>query len=78
MDNILEQARKKVSSLKLSGEVVDEIPNDPIRAEKRIKTEDIYFDDSLKQMLDSENLVFFHNHLLTTEEILKLMLEEMN
>ena len=78
MDNILEQARKKVSSPKLSGEVVDEISNDPIRAEKRIKTEDIYFDDSLKQMLDSENLVFFPNHLLTTEEILKLMLEEMN
>ena len=34
LDNILEQARKKVKSLKFPGEVVDEIPNDPLSAEK--------------------------------------------
>ena len=59
MDNILEQARKKVSSLKFPGEAIDEIPNDPLSAEKSIKTENIYFDNSLKQMLVPENLMFF-------------------
>ena len=51
LDNILEQARKKVSSLKFPGKAIDEIPNDPLRAKKSIKTEYIYFDDSLKQIL---------------------------
>ena len=59
LDNILEQARKKVSSLKFPGEAIDEIPNDPLSAEKSIKPEDIYFDDSLKQMLAPENLMIF-------------------
>ena len=59
MDNILEQARKKVSSLKFPGEAIDEIPNDPLSPEKSIKTEDNYFDDSLKQMVAPENLMFF-------------------
>ena len=59
MDNILEQARKKVSSLKFPGEAIDEIPNDPLSAEKSTKTEDNYFDDSLKQMVAPENLMFF-------------------
>ena len=59
LDNILEQARKKVISLQFSGQAVDEIPNDPLSAEKSIKAEDVYFDDSLRQILEPENLVFF-------------------
>ena len=59
LDNILEQARKKVSSLKFPGEAIDEIPNDPLSAEKSIKPEDICFDDSLKEMLAPENLMIF-------------------
>ena len=54
LDNILEQARKKVSSLRFPGQAVDEIPNDPLKVEKSIKTEDIYFDHSLRQMLEPE------------------------
>ena len=38
LDNILDEARKKVSSLKFPGEAVVEIPNDPLSAEKSIKT----------------------------------------
>ena len=38
LDNILDVARKKVSSLKFPGEAVVEIPNDPLSAEKSIKT----------------------------------------
>ena len=59
LDNILEQARKKVSSPKFPGEVVDEIPNDLLSAEKSIETDDIYLDDSLRQLLNSENQLFF-------------------
>ena len=59
LDNILEQARKKVTSLKFPGEVVDEIPNNPLSAEKSIETEDIYLDDSLRQLVNPENQLFF-------------------
>ena len=49
MDDILEQARKKVTSLKFLGKPVGEIPNDPLSAEtSNIKTEDIYLGDSLR------------------------------
>ena len=60
MDDILEQARKKVTSLKFPGEPVGEIPNDPLSAEtSNIKTEDIYLDDSLRQMFYPEDQIFF-------------------
>ena len=59
LDNILEQARKKVSSLTFPGEVIDEIPNDPLATEKSIETEDIYLDDSLRQLFSSENQLIF-------------------
>ena len=52
LDNILEQARKKVKSLTFPGEVVDEIPNDPLSAEKSIG-------DSLRQLLNPENQLYF-------------------
>ena len=59
LDNILDEARKKVSSLKFPGDAVVDIPNDPLSTEKSLKTEDIYFDDSFKEMLEPENLLFF-------------------
>ena len=59
LDNILEQARKKVSSLRFPGEVIDEISNDPLATEKSIETEDIYLDDSLRQLFSSENQLIF-------------------
>ena len=48
-----------MSSLKFPGEVVDKISNDPLNAEKSIETEDIYLDDSLRQLLNPENQLFF-------------------
>ena len=48
-----------MSSPKFPGEVVDKIPNDPLNAEKSIETEDIYLDDSLRQLLNPENQLFF-------------------
>ena len=59
IDNILEKARNKVSSLKFSGEATVEIPNDPLYPLSQIKTEDIYIDDSLKDMLYPGDPIFF-------------------
>ena len=59
IDNILEKARNKVSSLKFSGEATVEIPNDPLYPLSQIKTEDIYIDDSLKDMLYPDDLIVF-------------------
>ena len=59
LDNILEQARKKVTSLKFPGKVADKIQNDLLSAEKSIETEDIYIDDSLRQLFNPENQLFF-------------------
>ena len=39
--------------------MVDKIPNNLLSAEKSIETEDIYLDDSLKQLLNPENPLFF-------------------
>ena len=39
--------------------MVDEIPNNPLSAEKSIKTEDIYLDDDLRQLFNPENQLFF-------------------
>ena len=39
--------------------MVDEIPNNLLSAEKSIEAEDIYLDDSLKQLLNPENQFFF-------------------
>ena len=70
IDDILEKARNKVSSLKFPGEATDEIPNDPLYPLSQIKTEDIYIDDSLKDMLYAGDLIFFHSHQLMIEKIL--------
>ena len=59
LDNTLEQARKKVTSLKFPGKVADKIQNDLLSAEKSIETEDIYIDDSLRQLFNPENQLFF-------------------
>ena len=51
LDNILEQTRNK--------EVVEEIPNDLLSAEKSIETEDIYLENRLRQLFNPENQLFF-------------------
>ena len=59
IDNIFEKARNKVSSLKFPGEATVEIPNDPLYPLSQIKTEDIYIDDSLKDMLYPNDPIVF-------------------
>ena len=59
IDDILEKARNKVSSLKFPGEATDEIPNNPLYPLSQIKTEDIYIDDSLRDMLYPGDSMFF-------------------
>ena len=56
IEDTWEKARNKVNSLKFPGEATDEIPNNPLM---QIKTEDIYIDDSLRDMLYPGDPMFF-------------------
>ena len=58
-DNILEDTTKKISSLKFPGEAVEDISNDPLYPLSQIKTEDIYIDDSLRDLLYRHNPIYF-------------------
>ena len=59
LDEILQDAREKLSSVKYPPEPVEDIPNDPLY---QITTEDIYIDDSLTGMLNQEkNKLYFIN-----------------
>ena len=59
IDDILENAREKVSSLKFPGEPTENIPNDPLFPLSQIETEDIYLDDSLRDMLYPGDPIYF-------------------
>ena len=59
LGDILEDAGKKVSSLNFPGEATENIPNDPLYPSSQIKTEDIYIDDSLRDLLYSGNPLYF-------------------
>ena len=48
LDDILDDAWSKVSSVEFTPEPNQEIPNDPLYPHSRIKTEDIYIDNSLQ------------------------------
>ena len=57
LDEILQDAREKISSVKYLPEPVEDIPNDPL---SQITTEDIYIDDSLTGILNQEkNKLYF-------------------
>ena len=55
----MEKAREKVSSLKFPGEATEDIPNDSLYPLSQIKTEDIYIDDSLRDMLYPDDPMYF-------------------
>ena len=57
LDEILQDAREKTSSVKYPAEPVEDIPNDPL---SQITPEDIYIDDSLTGILNQEkNKLYF-------------------
>ena len=59
LNDILEKARNKVSSLKFPGEATVDIPNDSLYPHSQIKTGDIYIDDSLRDMLYPGHRMYF-------------------
>ena len=59
IDDILENAREKVSSLKFPGEPTENIPNDPLYPLRQKEAEDIYIDDSLRDMLYPGDPIYF-------------------
>ena len=71
LDNILDDARKKVSSLKFPGKAIVEIPNDSLSAEKKTQNLKTFILTIVsKKCLNPKIYCFFHNHLLTVEGIL--------
>ena len=59
IDDILENAREKVNFLKFPGKSTENIPNDPLYPLCQIETEDIYIDDSLRDMLYPGDPIYF-------------------
>ena len=59
INDILEKSRNKVSSLIFPGETTDEIPNNSLYPLSQIKTEEIYIDDCLRDMLYPGDPMFF-------------------
>ena len=60
LDDILEDARKKISSVNFPPEAIEEdIPNDSLYPLSQIKTEDIYIDDSLRDLLYPREPIYF-------------------
>ena len=73
IDDILKKAKLKVSNLKFPQKAIVDIPNDVSYSDSKIATEDIYIDNSLRDMLYPNEPIIFHNRLLTTEKILVKM-----
>ena len=67
--DILEKTRNKVSCLKFLGEATDEIPNNPLI---QIKTEVIYIDDSLRDLLYPGDPMFFPQPLTDDKKYFEL------
>ena len=59
IDDIVKNAWEKVSSLKFPGVPTKNIPNDPLYPLSQIETEDIYIDDSLRDMLYPGDPIYF-------------------
>ena len=59
LDDLLKKARLKVSNLQFPGEASVDIPNDVLYFDNRIAAEDIYIDDSLRDMLYPNEPIYF-------------------
>ena len=59
LDDLLEKARLKVSNLQFPGEASVDIPNDVSYSDSKIATEDIYIDDSLRDILFPNEPIYF-------------------
>ena len=59
LGDILENTREKVGSLKFPGEPTENLPNNPLYPLSQIKTEDIYIDDSWRDMLYPDEPLYF-------------------
>ena len=76
LDDILEDARKKIGSLKFPGEAVEDIPNDPLYPLKQITTEEIHIDDSLRDLLYPRDPICFPQPSTDYEEDFEINIPE--
>ena len=59
IDDILKKAKLKVSNLKFPQKAIVDIPNDVSYSDSKIATEDIYIDNSLRDMLYPNEPIYF-------------------
>ena len=59
LDDLLEKARLRVRNLQFLGEASVDIPNDASYSDSKIATEDIYIDNSLKNILYPGDPIYF-------------------
>ena len=59
LDDLLEKAILRVSNLQFFGEATVDIPSDASYSDNKIATEDIYIDDSLRDMLYPDEPIYF-------------------
>ena len=59
LDDLLEKAILRVSNLQFFGEATVDIPSDASYSDSKIATEDIYIDDSLRDMLYPDEPIYF-------------------
>ena len=59
IDNILKKAKLKVNNLKFPQKAIVDIPNDISYSDSKIATEDIYIDDSSRDMFYPYKPIYF-------------------
>ena len=59
IDDILKKAKVKVSNLKIPQKAIVDIANDVLYSDSKIATEDIYIDNSLRDMLYPNEPIYF-------------------
>ena len=59
LDNILDDARDEINSVSFPPKPIKEIPNDPLYPHSQITTEDIYINDSLRDLFYPGERIYF-------------------
>ena len=59
LDDILDNARDKISSANFPFDPIEKIPNDTLYPHSQIKTEDVYIDESLRDLIYSGDPIYF-------------------
>ena len=59
LDDILDNARDKINSVNFPSDPIENIPNDTLYSQSQIKAEDIYINESLRDLLYPGDPIYF-------------------